>query len=188
MNHAPTSIRNEIMSRVKDYQFWIGQTISYFNPLGMYQHGTFPIHYFHGYNDPTAFHLPVVWNNREQPLFKSVEKFRFDDGRAFDFRGDQDRTLRQKGRTLSDSNERGSKGFVPTYSFARDYRGLVGPFKLDWILVKPYIENPRQPPQAGLFTPHFPETMRELNESVDQRISDHAPLTVDLPLTKPVPQ
>lgn len=23
-----------------------------------------PVLYFHGYNDPTAFHLPVVWNNR----------------------------------------------------------------------------------------------------------------------------
>jgi hypothetical protein len=27
--------------------------------------------------------------------------------------------------------------------------------------------------------------MRELNESVDDRVSDHAPMTVDLPLTEP---
>jgi hypothetical protein len=32
---------------------------------------------------------------------------------------------------------------------------------------------------------NFPVTMRELNESVDDRVSDHAPMIVDLPLTEP---
>jgi endonuclease/exonuclease/phosphatase family metal-dependent hydrolase len=180
--NTPTSVRNEIMSRVTDYQFWIRQTISYFHPLGIYKHTLFPVHYFHGYNDPTAFHLPILWDNREQPLFKTVEKFRFADERSFDFRGEPERTLNGRSRTLADSNERAAKGFVPTYAFARDYGGLVGRFKLDWIFVKPFVQDPREKGQSYLFAPHFPVTMRELNESVPDRISDHPPLTVDLPL------
>jgi endonuclease/exonuclease/phosphatase family metal-dependent hydrolase len=183
--NTPTSVRNEIMSRVTDYQFWISQTVSYFHPLGVYQHLLQPVRYFHGYNDPTAFHVPVLWDNRERPLFKSVEKFRFADSRTFDFRGEPERTLNDKRRTLADSNERGGKGFVSTYAFARDYRGLVGRFKLDWFFVKPFIQDPRGNGQAYLFAPHFPQTMRELNASVDGRISDHAPMTVDLPLREP---
>jgi endonuclease/exonuclease/phosphatase family metal-dependent hydrolase len=184
-NNTPTSVRNEIMSRVTDYQFWAAQTVSYFNPLGIYKHAAFPLHYFHSYNDPTAFNLPILWNNRESGLFKTVEKFRFADDRAFDFRGDPDRTLGRRGRTLADSNERAGKGFVPTYSFARDYGGLVGRFKLDWILVKPFVQDPRLKGQSYLFAAHFAETMRALNESVEERISDHPPMTVDLPLSEP---
>jgi len=184
-NNTPTSVRNEIMSRVTDYQFWIGQTVSYFHPLGIYKFALFPVHYLHGYNDPTAFHVPIFWDNRERSLFKTVEKFRFADERSFDFRGDPARTLEQRGRTLADSNERATKGFVPTYAFARDYGGLVGRFKLDWFFVKPFIQNPRGSGQSDWFAPHFPITMRELNESVADRISDHPPMTVDLPLTEP---
>jgi hypothetical protein len=181
-NNTPTSVRNEIMSRVTDYQFWIAQTISYFHPLGIYKHAIFPVHYFHGYNDPTALHVPILWDNRERPLFKSVEKFRFADQQAFDFRGDPAHTLNGRSRTLANSNERAAKGFVPTYSFARDYSGLVGRFKLDWIFVKPFVENPRGAGQSYFLAPHFAVTMRELNESVNDRISDHPPMTVDLPL------
>jgi endonuclease/exonuclease/phosphatase family metal-dependent hydrolase len=181
-NNTPTSARNEIMSRVTDYKFWAGQAVSHFHPLGIYKFTLFPVHYFHRYNDPTALSVPILWDNRERPLFKTVEKFRFADGRAFDFRGDPERTLNRRGRTLADSNERGGKGFVPTYAFSRDYWGLVGRFKLDWFLVKPLIEDPRAREQSDLFAPHAARTLRELNESVNDRISDHAPMTVDLPL------
>jgi endonuclease/exonuclease/phosphatase family metal-dependent hydrolase len=184
-DNTPTSVRNEIMSRVTDYQFWIGHAISHFNPLGIFQYALVPVHYFHGYNDPSAFHLPVLWDNRERALFKTMEKFRFSDQRAFDFRGDPEHSLQHRGRTLADSNARALKGFVPTYAFARDYRGLVGRFKLDWFFVKPFIEDPRGNGQAYLFAPQFGRTMRELNESVDDRISDHPPMTVDLPLHEP---
>jgi endonuclease/exonuclease/phosphatase family metal-dependent hydrolase len=182
--NTPTSVRNEIMSRVTDYQFWIGQTISWFNPLGIWQHMLVPVRYFHGYNDPTAFHLPVVWNNREQPLFRTVERFRFADGRSFDFRGERGRTLNGRRGTLADSNERARKGFVPTYAFARDYGGIVGRFRLDWIFVKPYTESPRGADQPWLLAPAFPRTMRELNQATPDRLSDHPPITVDLPLSE----
>jgi hypothetical protein len=51
--------------------------------------------------------------------------------------------------------------------------------------VKPFINDPRRAGQRFRFAPHFLVTMGELNESVDDRVSDHAPMTVDLPLTEP---
>jgi endonuclease/exonuclease/phosphatase family metal-dependent hydrolase len=184
-DNTPTSIRNEIMKRITDYQFWIGQVISYFNPLGLAKLALYPLHYFHAYNDPTAYHLPIVWDNRERPLFNYIEDFRFDDGRTFDFRGRKRVTDPPRARTLADSNERQWKGFVPTYSFARDYGGVVGRFKLDWILVKPFTTNPRASRQPLKFAPTYPTTMQELNSTPADRISDHPPITVDLPLTEP---
>jgi endonuclease/exonuclease/phosphatase family metal-dependent hydrolase len=186
-DNTPTSIRNEIMKRITDYQFWIKQTISYFNPLGFAKLALYPLHYFHSYNDPTAYHLPIVWDNRERPLFDYIEKFRFDDGRTFDFRGRKKLTAPPRSRTLADSNERQWKGFVPTYSFARDFGGVVGRFKLDWILVKPLTTNPRASRQPLKFAPTYPTTMQELNSAPADRISDHPPITVDLPLTEPPP-
>jgi endonuclease/exonuclease/phosphatase family metal-dependent hydrolase len=184
-DNTPTSIRNEIMKRITDYQFWIKQTISWFNPLGFAKLALYPLHYFHAYNDPTAYHLPIVWDNRERPLFSYLENFRFDDGRTFDFRGRKRITDPPRARTLADSNARQWKGFVPTYSFARDYGGVVGRFKLDWIVVKPFTTNPRQSNQPLKFAPTYPITMQELNAAPPDRISDHPPITVDLPLSEP---
>lgn len=182
-DNTPTSVRNEIMSRVTDYRFWISQAISKFHPLGMFQYALLPLHYFHGYRDPTAFHFPILWENRERALFKAVEAFRFHDGRAFDFRGVAWRSFQGRRGTLADSNERAFKGFIPTYSFTRDYGGVAGGFKLDWLFVKPFITEPRKKGQSYLFAPEFAVTMRELNGAVPDRISDHPPLAVDLPLT-----
>ena len=182
-NNIPTSVRNEIMTRVADYKFWAGLTVSHFNPLGVYKLALYPAHYFHGYNDPTALNVPILWEHRERSLFKRVEKFRFADGRAFDFRGAAARSLNGRSRTLSDSNQRAGKGFVPTYSFSRDYWGVVGRFKLDWLFVAPYAEDPHAPGRSDLLAPHFARTLRELNDSVDERLSDHAPMIVDLPFS-----
>ncbi len=184
-DNTPTSVRNEIMTRVTDYQFWAGQAVSRFHPLGVFQYTLLPVHYYHGHNDPTALHLPILWDNREQPLFKTMERFHFADGHTFDFRGERQRTFPPRTGTLADSNQRGGKGFIATYSFARDYGGLVGRFKLDWIFVKPFINDPRRAEQSYQFAPHLPVTMRELNNSVADRISDHPPMTVDLLLTEP---
>jgi hypothetical protein len=55
---------------------------------------------------------------------------------------------------------------------------------LDWILVKPYISHPRGEGMSYTFAPHFPSTMRALNNAVPNGVSDHAPITVDLPLSE----
>jgi endonuclease/exonuclease/phosphatase family metal-dependent hydrolase len=184
-DNTPTSLRYEVMSRVSDYKFWLSQVASHFNPLGVGQFAAVPAKYFHSYRDPTAFHFPILWENRERGLFKSIEKFRFADGRSFDFRGNGDRSTGGRKHTLANSNERAGRGFVPTYAFGRTYGGLVGQFKLDWIFVKPFISDPRREGQSFQFAPHFAATMRELNDSVAGRISDHPPMTVDLPLHEP---
>ncbi len=182
---TPTSVRNEIMKRVTDYRFWVSQAIFWFSPVNIPQYAIVPLRYFHQYLDPTAWHFPFLWENRERGLFQSVEKFRFSDGYAFDFRGRTERTL-NKQRTLADSNQRGRKGFLPTYAFERNFGGWAGNFKLDWFFVKPFIHDPRARQQSYRFAPHFPTTMNELNQSVEDRISDHPPLTVDLPLAEPL--
>jgi hypothetical protein len=183
---TPTSVRNEIMKRVTDYRFWVSQAIFWFSPVSIPHYAIVPLHYFHQHLDPTAFHFPFLWENREHGLFQSVEKFRFSDGYAFDFRGRTERTLNSKQRTLANSNQRGRKGFLPTYAFERNFGGWVGSFKLDWFFVKPFIHDPRAREQSYRFAPHFPMTMNELNQSVEDRISDHPPMTVDLPLAEPL--
>ena len=64
----------------------------------------------------------------------------------------------------------------------RDLGGLAGRFKLDWVFVKPFISQPRGEGMSYEFAPHFPHTMRDLNNAVPDGVSDHAPITVDLPL------
>jgi hypothetical protein len=49
--NTPTSVRNEIIGRVTDYQFWISRAVSYFHPLGIYQHALQPVRYTHGLNE-----------------------------------------------------------------------------------------------------------------------------------------
>lgn len=182
-DNTPTSVRNEIMSRVADYQFWIRQAVSSLNPMGVWQYALAPLHFFHGYQDPTALHGPIFWENRERGLFKDMRRFRFADGGAFDFSGIANRATGGRQRTLADSNERAFKGFVPTYSFVRNYGGLAGGFKLDWFFVKPATRPQSSAPDSKLFAPEFGVTMRELNNAVVDRISDHPPLLVNVSIT-----
>lgn len=100
-------------------------------------------------------------------------------------RRETERNSNDKNRTLANSNQRARKGFEPTFTLKRDFGGLVGRYKLDWILVKPYIPRPRGERMSYQFAPHFPLTMRDLNNAVPDGISDHAPITVDLPLSDP---
>ena len=87
-DNTPTSVRDEITARVIDYRFWVGQAVSHFHPLGAFQYALLPLRYYHGYNDPSALDLPILWEHRERPLFKTIGKFRFADQKAFDFRGE----------------------------------------------------------------------------------------------------
>lgn len=182
---APTSVSREISKRVKNPKFWAGQVIRRLNPVNIPSTLLLPSNYFKNYLDPTARHLPFVAPNREAQFFRTVEKFRFADGYAFDFRGDLDRSTGNRGGTLANSNQRAGKGFSPTFSLKRDYRGLVGRFKLDWFLVKPLIRHPRAANGSYWFAPHSPLTLQKLNEAVPGRISDHHPIVLDLHLTNP---
>ena len=132
---TPTSIRYELTSRLKDYQFWIG-TFLRFTPAGLPSYVTTPFNFWKNYRDPTALHVPVLARNQEAGMFADVRKFRFADDGSFDFRGLASRNLQKSNKTLSDSNERARKGFAPTFAMQRDYGGILR-YRLDWIFVKP---------------------------------------------------
>jgi endonuclease/exonuclease/phosphatase family metal-dependent hydrolase len=182
---APTSVRRELSKRVKNPKFWAGQAIKWFNPVSLPALVTMPTNYFRNYLDPTTAHVPFLAPSRESALFTLIERFRFADGYAFDFRGDAERTADGRTGTLANSNQRGAKGFQHTFALQRDYFGLVGRYKLDWIFVKAFARSPKDPAQSYRFAPHFGLTMQELNDSAADLISDHSPITVDLPLAEP---
>jgi endonuclease/exonuclease/phosphatase family metal-dependent hydrolase len=182
---TPTSIRREILKRVKNYEFWVTQALKWGTPAALPLAALTPVNYFRNYLDPTSAHVPVIGSNKEAILFRHIERFRFADKMAFDFRGETEHNRHDKEGTLANSNQRGGKGFVPTFTLQRDFGGLVGRYKIDWFFVKPFIPQPRGEGMSYAFAPHFPLTMRDLNSAVPDGVSDHAPITVDLPLLNP---
>jgi len=86
--------------------------------------------------------------------------------------------------TLGNSNERASKGFVTTFSLPRTL-GAVGKFRLDWIFVKGYLKDDPEAADSYRFAPAFARTMNEANEAMSEPLSDHAAISVDLPITRP---
>ena len=169
-----------LKTKLRDPRFWAGQVINYVNPLNLYGLGT-GLRYFRGYGDPTRRDLPVLANNREYAFFDTLRKFQFRDGSAFDFSGEKQWTVNGTSGTLANSNQRAAKGFTYTFSLPRDFKGVVGRYRLDWFFIKPPAGSPAQSASRFL-RPQFPRTMQALNQGLAQRLSDHAPITVDLPL------
>jgi endonuclease/exonuclease/phosphatase family metal-dependent hydrolase len=180
---TPTSVKREVINRLKSRSYMLKKGIKYTTgfemPFGIIGSG---VNQYRKQADPTVKHIPWIAPNDESKLFNLLRDFRFNDGGSFDFRGDVERSVNGNAGTLSNSNQRGGKGFVTTFEVERRI-GFVGKFKLDWIFVKP---------QAGIsqklsyrFSPHFGRTLKELNYSLPGRISDHSPIIVDLPLFEP---
>ncbi len=182
---APVSVRREISKRVKNPRFWAGQAVSYFNPIGLPRLFTMPANYFKNYQDPTAASIPFAASNAEAGFFKRLEKFRFGDGHAFDFRGVNARALGGRGGKLADSNQRSTKGFQPTFTFTRDLKGLAGELRLDWIFVKGLASHPNGETESYHWAPHFGAVLEALNTIVPEGISDHHAVLCDLPLKDP---
>jgi hypothetical protein len=132
-------------------------------------------------NDPTVKSVRFVSENPEEKFFNMLKDFRFSDGGAFDFRGSKEYSTGASGETLSDSNERGGKGFVSTL----ELKGKITvELKLDWFFVKPIgLTDPDDRKQPYRFAPQFGRTLKTLNYSLKDRISDHSPMIVDLPVT-----
>jgi endonuclease/exonuclease/phosphatase family metal-dependent hydrolase len=185
-NTKPTSIRSELMNRIKNKNFWIKQAVKTISPLGpAFDFMIEAVTFSRTVHDPTARGIYPFESNKEADIFKDLERFRFSDGYAFDFRGDAQRTINKTKGTLANSNHRsGKKGFITTHSMRRTY-WAVGKNKLDWILIKAYAREPRGEAEPYKLAPHFARTLEELNFALDQRLSDHNPITVDLPLQEP---
>lgn len=183
---TPTSLKREVTKRLGSRSFWIHRGIGYALGVGIIKDVLIGgVKFVRNQSDPTVKHVPIVAPNPAAGFFETLKDFRFSDGSAFDFRGEPARSTGQSSETLGNSNERGSKGFVTTFEVERKV-GSIGKFKLDWFFVKPpALTDPDKEDQPHLFAPHFGRTLKPLNYSIEQRISDHSPITVDLPLQEP---
>ncbi|HYJ86701.1 MAG TPA: endonuclease/exonuclease/phosphatase family protein [Pyrinomonadaceae bacterium] len=183
---TPTSIKREIKKRLGSKKYWAEQGIRFLAglswPNSLLLAGA---NEYRKQADPTVRSIHFVASNPEAKFFDTLKKFRFSDGGAFDFRGDRQRSIGSGNSPLANSNQRGGKGFITTFEVERTI-GFVGKYKLDWIFVKPPgLTSPYAEGQTYLMAPHFGRTLKELNDSFDERISDHDPLIVDLPLQEP---
>jgi hypothetical protein len=134
---TPTSVRRELTKRYGNPQYWVRKGIGYALGFGLIEDTVLDgLTFWRKQSDPTVRHIPFIMPNSEHKFFSTLEAFRFADGGAFDFRGDEERSYNNKNKTLANSNERGGKGFVNTYQVNRPIK-FVGKYKLDWIFVKP---------------------------------------------------
>jgi len=182
---SPTSIKRQIYQRLGSAEFWVNTGVKYATGLGLlYDAVKVSLNTYKNQDDPTARNIPLVGPNPEEHLFSMLEDYRFRDGLAFDFRGNENRTINGTQHTLANSNQRDTKGFATTYEFERAL-GIVGKMKLDWILVKAYLKDPRDDDGSYRFAPHFARTMESVNYALATRLSDHNPISVDLPFGEP---
>ena len=180
-----TSIKSTVLKKINDPSFWATQGVKYATGAGLVMGVTsfgFKATKFQG--DPTASGVPLLAANPEQGFFKDLQKYRFDDGTRIDFRGDEGLSVNGRDGTLGNSNERAAKGFVTTFSLPRTF-GAKGKFRLDWIFVKAYLKDDAGAADSYRFAPGFARTMDDANAVLDDPLSDHAAISVDLPLVRP---
>ena len=186
---TPTSVENMLYKRYGNVDFWTTKGVQWATGVGLIYTGAKALRSLSGIQyqiDPTSANIPGASPNLERGLFSTIERFHFADGHAFDFRGVPERTVNGRSGTLGDSNERGSKGFAPTFVAELIWGKVrVAKFKLDWIFVKSNLESPRDLKGSYLFAPHYARTMVDLNNCLPEPISDHSPMTVDLPFHEP---
>ena len=184
-DESPISLRQQVLGRLGSTVFWTGVGIKYLTGVGLlYDLASNAANYLKNHDDPTARHIPFVAPNPEKELFEMLEDFRFDDGYAFDFRGDRERTINGTSGTLANSNQRDNVGFAVTFQFDRPI-GPIGKFKLDWIFVKSYLDRPRDSTATYRFAPHFSRTLSMVNLGLEEPLSDHHPISIDLPFDEP---
>ncbi len=179
-------LERQLYKKYGGADFWVNQGIKYGTGVGVvYDLFKWGFNFTKNQSDPTSKHIPFFAPNHEQKLFTELEDFRFADGRALDFRGDPEHTSNGVRGTLANSNQRAGKGFAHTYEFVITV-GVAGKYKLDWIFVKSYLEQPRDEKGSYRFAPHFARTMPSLNFALaTHTLSDHNPMSVDLPFGDP---
>jgi hypothetical protein len=176
------SIKSSVVKKLNDPSFWATKGVKYATGVGFGMDiAGFAFKTTRFQSDPTASGVPLLAPNREQGLFKELKKYRFDDQTQLDFRGDAELSVDGRQGILGNSNERGSKGFMTTFSLPRTL-GVKGKYRLDWIFVKAYLKDDGGSVDSYRFAPHFARTMNEANDAFDDPLSDHAAISVDLPI------
>ena len=179
------SFKSATLKKVNDPAFWATQGVKYATGVGLILDvATFGFKTTKFQADPTVSGVPLMAANPEQGFFKDLEKYRFEDGSRIDFRGDAALSVSGRAGTLGNSNERANKGFVTTFALPRTL-GVVGKFRLDWIFVKSYLNEDPKTAESYRFAPAFARTLNATNEALNPRLSDHAAISVDLPITQP---
>jgi endonuclease/exonuclease/phosphatase family metal-dependent hydrolase len=190
---TPTSVERMLYKRYGSLDFWTTKGIQWATGVGLVYTSAKAIRSLATIQyrvDPTSANIPGASPNLERGLFDTIERFRFADGDVFDFRGVPARTVNGTAGTLSNSNQRRRGGFEPTFIAELIWGSVrVARFKLDWMLVKADLTHPRDRSGPYRLAPHFARTLSDLNNCLPEPISDHSPMTVDLPLQEPtVPQ
>jgi endonuclease/exonuclease/phosphatase family metal-dependent hydrolase len=184
---TPLSVERLLKNRLGSKSFWIKQGLGILTGIKLPTLLLGSLNAYRRQADPTVSSIPLVASNPEAEFFDRLKDFRFADGGAFDFRGERERSVGSKDDTLANSNQRGDKGFITTYEVERTI-AFVGKFKLDWIFVRPpALTEPYDKKGPHRFAPHFGRTLKSLNDAPRERISDHSPIMVDLPLGEPQP-
>jgi len=181
---SSTSLRRLTVRNAKDPPKILSGALWLANATGISQALTI-LNGYKNFQDPLAWHIPVLFPNKAKTLFEEVECFRFKDGGVFDFRGDRKRSVGVRNGTLSNSNQYSYlKGFKQTFEVPKPI-GPIGCERLDWIFVKSFLTHPKDKKGPYRLAPHFGETLNLMNDAVEQPFSDHHPITTVLPLNEP---
>ena len=186
---VPISVTRALKERFGSGKWWAEEgatnAIKYATPLGWaYDLSLGLVGFTRKIDDPTRASVPLVGDNPEAKFFGTLEHFRFEDDAIFDFRGDRQHSYNNRSGKLANSNERSEKGFVATEELARRF-GPIGQYKLDWIFVRPARLSKSDSQEHSAFSCYDGRTLKTLNHAIPDRISDHNPITVDLPLHDP---
>lgn len=182
----PTTLIKVISRTLKDPQNLARYTITYFNPYSlMINPGLFVLNTYRKYKDPTQPGIPIILRNKAKKLFDILYDFEFKDKNRFDFSGNDELSYEKMDDRLSNSNQRGRKGFIETFHFHRSF-GLAE-FKVDWLFFKSLRvagcddkedDFEDLEPKCKRFVPAFGRTLKEFNKSPKQEhFSDHNPIS-----------
>lgn len=183
---SPTSVKKEVLKKVKDKDFIIKQAFFVITPFGLVENlFVNGVSFIRQFKNPTARNIPILSPNKERLMFDFIKDFKFSDGKTFDVRGVPEKTHRGNYGLLSDSNERDVKGFKTTFEMQKAFG--IAKYKLDWFFVKPLnLTNSDDKDGSYIFSPHYGRTHSAINRSFGERISDHDPITIDIPVGEPV--
>ena len=184
---SPTSTVRIVERKAKDPTLWFSVAVNQLTAYGLFINIARPISNFtKNYQNPMAHNIPVIAPNATAGLFKAIRNFRFNDGGAFDFRGDPERSIGHKHGTLANSNHRDKRGFKTTFRLNNQpLIRIIGKYRLDWVFVKSFLKDPKDKNGPYRFAPHFGQTLEEMNMILKKRISDHNPNIVTLPFQEP---
>jgi len=180
-----TGIKKEIKKKLKDPNFLARSALSIAVPSAFIINSIVnATDIVRVHANPTVRSIPILAPNKEKEFFNILRDTKFSDGYYFDFRGVTGKTSSVWDKSLADSNERAIKGFQPTFIFDRPL--LLGKYKLDWLFVKAYLNAQNDKNGSYKLAPHYGRTLFDLNYIFEKPISDHTPITVDLPINEPI--